>query len=143
MPRLRNTEPFHKEQDIDAWLEQVSEYLLVNDIGVVAADGSVEVKTQAERRRMAALLTLLGETTYELLRGVLSPKLPSEQKYDDLVVFLKEQLGPRRLVVTERFTFRNRWQREGRVFRSTWQICNAWRRPVSGANTCQKPCKIS
>lgn len=90
MFRLGNIEFFYKDQDIDVWLERVVEYLLVNDIGVVVVDVSAAVRVQAERRRVAVLFIFFGETTYEFLRGVLFLKRLSEQKYDDLVVLLKE-----------------------------------------------------
>ena len=58
----------------------------------------------------AVFLNFIGGRAYELLRSLLTPTLP---KYDELVALLKEHYEPKPLVITERFHFHRRNQRQG------------------------------
>ena len=65
--------------------------------------------TKAEKGA-AVFLNFIGGRAYELLRSLLTPTLP---KYDELVALLKEHYEPKPLVITERFHFHRRNQRQG------------------------------
>ena len=85
----------------------------MNDVGQAAPDASEPVQAAARRKKVAALLTLVGEETYELLKGLVSPKQPKDCSFEELQKAMQDHLGRRRLVVTERFALRNRRQGEG------------------------------
>ena len=72
----------------------------------MANDVSVDKKT-------AVFLSLLGETTYDLLRSLCSPALPSSKTYADLATLLTKHLEPEPLIITERFYFHKRYQAVG------------------------------
>ena len=59
------------------------------------------------------LLTVVGATHYSLLRGLISPALPKDKSYDDLVTALKKHYDPEPIVIAERFHFYRRNQHAG------------------------------
>ena len=56
------------------------------------------------------LLTVVGADHYTLLRGLVSPQLPKEKTFDELVATLKKHYGPEPIVIAERFYFYQRSQ---------------------------------
>ena len=56
------------------------------------------------------LLTVIGSVHYTLLRGLVSPQLPKEKSFDELVVTLKKHYDPEPIVIAERFHFYRRNQ---------------------------------
>ncbi|XP_052795673.1 uncharacterized protein K02A2.6-like [Mya arenaria] len=88
--------------DSESWIsyeERLEMYFVVNSIG--------------DEKKVAALLTLLGEKTYALLRNLTSPQKPAEKTYQELCQLLKTQLCPKPLVIAERFRFHKRNQATG------------------------------
>ncbi|XP_060581109.1 uncharacterized protein K02A2.6-like [Ruditapes philippinarum] len=79
--------------------ERLEQYFLVNEID--------------DEKKVPALLTLLGEKTYGLLRNLTSPDKPSTQSYDDLCELLNKHLNPKPLIIAERFRFHKRNQAAG------------------------------
>jgi hypothetical protein len=57
------------------------------------------------RKKVPALLTLLGEKTYGLLRNLTSPDQPWTNSYDDLCELLNKHLNPKPLIIAKRFRF--------------------------------------
>ncbi|KAK3769385.1 hypothetical protein RRG08_055103, partial [Elysia crispata] len=55
----------------------------------------------------------IGAKTYQLLRSLTSPDLPSTKSYDELKVVLNKHLSLQPLEIAERFRFHKRNQREG------------------------------
>ena len=64
-------------------------------------------------RKVAGLLTLLGEKTYGLLRNLTVPAKPSEKSYEELCQLLQTHLCPKPLIIAERFRFHKRKQAVG------------------------------
>ena len=64
-------------------------------------------------KKVPALLSLVGGSTYQLLKGLTAPQKPSECEFKDLVKVLSEHLNPKPVVISERFRFYKRDQREG------------------------------
>ena len=91
---------FHS--DNETWIsyeERLEQYFIVNSIG--------------DDKKVAALLTLLGEKTYSLLRNLTSPQKPAEKTFDELCQLLRTQLCPKPLVIAERFGLHKRNQVTG------------------------------
>ena len=90
------------ESNTETWTsyqERLEQYFIVNDI--------------AAEKRVAGLLTLLGERTYCLLRSLTSPAKPSEKTYKELCDLLSTHLSPKPLIIAERFRFHKRNQATG------------------------------
>ncbi|RUS87373.1 hypothetical protein EGW08_004827 [Elysia chlorotica] len=79
--------------------ETLEQYFLANDID--------------ERKRAPALLSGIGAKTYQLLRSLLTPDLPSTKSYEELKQITNEHLSPKPLEIAKRFRFQKRNQREG------------------------------
>ncbi|RUS88762.1 hypothetical protein EGW08_003479 [Elysia chlorotica] len=86
-------------ETFENYSERLEQYFLANDID--------------ERKRAPALLSGIGAKTYQLLRSLLTPDLPSTKSYDELKQILNEHLSPKPLEIAERFRFHKRNQREG------------------------------
>lgn len=82
-----------------SYQERLEQYFIVNGIN--------------DEKKVAGLLTLLGEKSYGLLRSLTSPLKPSEKTYDELCALLKEHLSPKPLLIAERFRFHKRNQATG------------------------------
>ena len=59
------------------------------------------------------MLTLVGSTTYEVIRSLLAPTLPQDKTYDEIVEVLKAHYAPKPMVIAERFHFHRRNQQNG------------------------------
>ena len=62
---------------------------------------------------MVTFLTSIGSKTYNVLRGLLAPVIPSSVKLTDLVTTLRDHYEPKLIVIAERFHFHKREQPEG------------------------------
>ena len=80
------------------YAERLEQYFIANDV--------------AEGKRAATLLSCIGAKTYQLLRSLTSPDLPSTKSYDALKVVLNKHLSPQPLEIDERFRFHKRNQGE-------------------------------
>ncbi|XP_062589261.1 uncharacterized protein K02A2.6-like [Saccostrea cucullata] len=69
-----------------------------------------EVKDQ---KKVAVFLSIIGPTTYGVLKNLVQPALPKEKEYKDLVQVLRGYYMPKPLVISERFKFNKRNQKEG------------------------------
>ena len=87
LARLRSIGEFNSEagHSIKSYLERMEIYFQANNI--------------PEDKRAAVFLSALGETTYDLLRSLCSPTLPSAKTYDELANLLKKHLEPEPLII--------------------------------------------
>ena len=69
----------------------LEQFFAANDIG--------------EDHQVAALLSVMGATTYGLLRNLVQPNLPKTKSYKDIVDVLKRHFEPKPLLIAERFRF--------------------------------------
>ena len=60
--------------------------------------------TTVEKKR-AVFLSVVGATTYKVLRNLISPELPSDKSYDELVSVLEQHYNPAPSEIVERFRF--------------------------------------
>ena len=95
-----------KLKDFDDKLEPFSNYKERLDAFFIANDVSAPKQT-------ATLLSSIGPKTYNLLRSLTAPHLPSSKSYSDLCKILLDHLAPAPLEIVERFKFYRRTQKEG------------------------------
>ena len=74
-----------------SYLERVEQFFIANDI-------------KAERKK-ATFLSLIGSQAYSLLKNLVSPTIPKDNSYAELVAALKKHYEPKPLVIAERFHF--------------------------------------
>ena len=92
-------DPYESSESWTSYQERLEQYFLVNDI--------------ADEKKTAALLTLLGEKSYGLLRNLTSPDKPSTKTFKELCDLLQAHLSPKPIVIAERFRFHKRNQVRG------------------------------
>ena len=73
----------------------------------------VSSNTIETNKVVPTLLTVIGSTHYTLIRGLVSPELPKDKSYDDLVDLLKKHYDPEPIVIAERFHFYCRGHKTG------------------------------
>ena len=61
------------------------------------------------------LLTAIGSKQYSLLRRLVSPALPKDKSYDDLVNLVKKHFDPEPIIIAARFHFYQRNQKPGEL----------------------------
>ena len=85
------------------WLqyaERLGHYFVANKIDNV------------ERKR-AVLLTVIGATTYKLLRSLVAPQKPGEKSYEELIAALTTHFSPTPSPIVCRFKFHSRCRQPG------------------------------
>ena len=85
------------QEPVSAYLERVTLFFQANEI--------------AEEKQVAVFLSVVGATTYALLRDLLAPKKPHEKSLGDLFAALKTHFEPKPLVIEQRFHFHRRDQK--------------------------------
>lgn len=80
------------------YIERFEQFVSANDI--------------ADEKRVAVLLSVMGSSTYGLLRSLIAPDKPGAKSYDDIVTVLKDHFSPKPIVIAERFRFHNRSKHE-------------------------------
>ena len=93
-------------QEFNPDIETVTAYLERFQM-FVAANGIEDAKL------VPTLLTVVGSKHYSLIRGLVSPVLPKDKSYEDLVTLLKKHYDPEPIVIAERFHFYERSQKPG------------------------------
>ena len=89
----------HKEE-WPQYVERLGFFFIANSI------------TTAEKKR-AIFLSVVGAATYKVLRNLISPELPSEKSYDELVSVLEQHYNPAPSEIVERFRFYCRTRKPG------------------------------
>ena len=101
LPIGRSLEPFDPQtEDFEAYAERLEQYLLVNDVS-------------DKKKQVAFFLTVVGSSTYQVLRDLLAPDTPASRTLEELLEVLKGHYKPARLVIAERFNFHRRHQQPG------------------------------
>ena len=97
VPAFGRLKAFDSEKEkISTYLEQVELYFEVNGV--------------PEAKHAVALLTVIGTTTYAIIKSLVAPDLPRTKSLDELVTVLKSHFEPKPLVIAERFRFYKRNQ---------------------------------
>ena len=66
-----------------------------------------------EATKVPIFLIVLGSKTYSVLRTFVTPTLPQDKSFEDLVSVLKQLFNPKPLVIAERFQFHQHAQNIG------------------------------
>lgn len=99
-PVLGNVGEFDSQTNsISSYVERVQLYFEANSV--------------ADDWKVAVLLTVIGQKTYDTLRSLLAPARPRDKTYDELVSVLQKHYDPKPLVIGERFRFYQRSQKAG------------------------------
>ncbi|XP_067022224.1 uncharacterized protein [Acropora muricata] len=94
--------------DFTDYSERLNSYL--NNIGQVTADASDTAKREADKRKVAVTIFLIGKQTYSTLKDLCLPNLPAEKTYDQLTEILKGYYKV--LEVAESYRFHHTLQSE-------------------------------
>lgn len=86
-------------ETVTAYLERFQLFVTANGI--------------SDDKKVPTLLTVVGATQYALIRGLVSPALPKDKTFDELVTLLKKHFDPQPIVIAERFHFYQRNQKSG------------------------------
>lgn len=81
------------------YVRRVEQFILLNDI--------------KDNRKVATLVTLVGDRTYNLMCDLCAPDKPEDKSFTELVQILKNHLEPQRSQYAEREIFRQRRQKAG------------------------------
>lgn len=66
-----------------------------------------------QAKLVAVFLSVMGATTYGLLRSLLAPAKPATKTFKDIVDTLNAHFSPKPIIIAERFRFHKRNQEEG------------------------------
>lgn len=89
--------------------EQMEQFFTINSI----ADTTATNTTPAIKKRVSALLSLIGQDTYKTLRDLCTPVLPKDKTYEELCGMLGKQFSPTTCVFRERIDFYEAKQQDG------------------------------
>lgn len=96
----------------ESWVlyqEQLEQFFAIKKISAI----------EGEDRRVAALLSLIGSDTYNILRDLCTPDLPSKKQYKELCALLKTHFSPKVCVFRERIDFYEAKENDGETI-SNW-----------------------
>ena len=65
----------------------------------------VENTIEDNNVKRAVFLSVVGDTTYQLIRGLLSPKKLTEVNFSDIIKALTSHYNPKKNAIVERFKF--------------------------------------
>ena len=80
-----------------SYSERIEEYLVANSV-------------DNPRKKVAILLSSIGDATYELLGDLCAPDKPNTKSFEELVEKLTEHFQPTPTVISERYKFHSRSQ---------------------------------
>ena len=66
-----------------------------------------------DEQKQAVFLSVIGATTYKLLRNLVSPEKPGEKSFTELVKLLSDHFNPTLSEIVQRFKFHGRFRKEG------------------------------
>ncbi|XP_049519786.1 uncharacterized protein K02A2.6-like [Dermacentor silvarum] len=99
---LGQMEPFDvSKNDWASYEERLTSFLIVNRV--------------PEGDRVHAFLSIIGPSTYSLLKSLVAPELPSAKSFEVLKKTLGDHLSPKPSVIGERAKFHRRQQVEGEL----------------------------
>ena len=103
------------DSDKDDWLtyvERVNHFLKANSI-------------TGNEQKQAVFLSVIGPSTYKLLKSLLAPEKPGDKPYKNLVKKLTEHFNPTPSKIVQRFKFHGRFRNRENLSLRTWQNYDA------------------
>ena len=73
----------------------------------------IEANNVEEAKKVAVFLSAIGSKTHSLLRNLLTPTLPKDKSFDEIVEVLEKHFDPKPLDISEHFHFNQRQQAAG------------------------------
>ena len=87
-------------EDWPTYVERLEQFFTANDVNTA-------------EKKVATLLTVVGAKTYAMIKDLVAPNKPATKTFEELVKILEDHLNPKPLVISERFKFHQRNQKEG------------------------------
>ena len=88
MSAQRGLEPFDPEtEDVDSYMERLEQYFLVKDV--------------KEDWKVVHFLTMVGSSSYLVLRDLVAPDAPAAKTLDELTDVLKKHYRPARIFLID------------------------------------------
>lgn len=84
---------------------RMDEFNPENELWSAYVEQFFEANEIAAGKHVATLLSVVGATTYGLLRNLVQPDKPRDKTLDKIVTVLKQHFEPKPLLVAERFRF--------------------------------------
>lgn len=91
--------PYDESEPFENFLERVEAYFAVNN--------------RSDDEKVSSLILLIGPEMYAVLKSLFLPDAVTDQKFATVVDKLKGHYCPERLVISERYRFNTRRQKEG------------------------------
>lgn len=82
---------YEKSTDFSSYLERFEYFVEANDI--------------KEEKRKAVFLSVVGETTFQLIKDLIQPKKIDAKSYEEIIDALKSHLEPQSSVIVQRYKF--------------------------------------
>jgi transposase InsO family protein len=93
----------------DSYSERLEQYFEANDLGEIEPlETNRAAVTVRQGRRRAILLSVIGGSTYTVLRNLCLPAKPAEKSYKELLQLLKAHYSPKPSETVQRFKFNTR-----------------------------------
>ena len=108
MARFGSIEQYATGSDFEDYIDRVEQFFAANDVPLMN-----EPTAEHSAKQKGIFLSSIGAETYTLLKDLVAPSKPKEKSYEELKETLLRHLKPKRLVMSERFRFHSRKQREG------------------------------
>ena len=81
-----------------------------------------------EAKKVAIFLSTTGSKTYSLLQNLLTPTLPKDKSFDEIVEVLEKHFDPKPLEISECFIFNQRQQVAGESVAQYVILVHFWSR---------------
>ena len=115
---LGRIEEYDGTSDWDQYVERLGNFFLANDIKDAA-------------KQQAVFLSVIGSSTYKILRNLLTPAKPADKTFAELVSVFSRHYKPKPSEIMERFKFHSRDRKPGKSvatyiaeLRSLTEFCN-------------------
>ena len=109
---LGRIEEFDGSGDWTQYVKQLENFFAANDI-------------DAENKKRAVFLSVVGASTYKILRNIVSPDKPADKTFPELVEALLRHFHLKPSEIVKRFKFHSRVRKPGESqLRSLTEFCN-------------------
>ena len=93
---------FKEGEDWTDYVDRFDQHCIAHDIK----------DTEQVKKKKALFLSVMGSSTYRLIRTLIAPTKPSAKSYKDLCELVEGHVAPKPIVIAERYNFYKRTQKE-------------------------------